>query len=110
MSQQQIDKETMIKIYKFGSYFNPAHNHYGYETNVVCDRCFKSHLSICIGWQTYDLCLSCVNEIDKEMKKKSTTPTSPVFKTNMEQNQFKTYMLQSQYRNCIDDDCKTFID
>lgn len=100
MSQQPINKDVMLQIYKLGSYYNPATNHYGYEANVTCDRCFKSHLSICIGWQTYDLCLPCVNEINKEINKEVKKKSTPVCKTNMEQSQFKTIktmMLQSQY-------------
>jgi len=110
MSNQPLDKETMIKVYKFGSYYNPASNHYGSTANVVCDRCYKNNLDISIGWQTYDLCLVCTNEINNELKSKShyqpITPAKPIYQpsvytTNMMQNQFKvkSMMLQRQFKN-----------
>ena len=121
MSNQPLDKETMIKVYKFGTYYNPASNHYGSVANVACDRCYKNNLDISIGWQTYDLCLVCTNEINNELKSKShyhpvpqTIQAKPhyqpsVYTTNMMQRQFKnqnnssddskylTFMMQEQF-------------
>ena len=122
MSGQTLDKETMIKVYKFGSYYNPASNHYGNAANVVCDRCFKDNLDISIGWQTYDLCLQCINVINIELKNKSPckpTPGKPYnqpvqYMTNMMQNQFtpddtKVRMLQRLYKQDNDNGYKTYM-
>jgi len=58
-----IDRATMHNICQYGTYYNPAHNHYGRQVDVVCDRCHKTGLGVCIGWQTYDLCLQCTQDI-----------------------------------------------
>lgn len=63
-----IDKSTMLKICKYGTYYNPATKHYTPSTNVMCDKCYKDKLNISIGYEDYDLCLSCIEEINK-MKK-----------------------------------------
>lgn len=130
---QPLDRDTMIKVYKYGTYYNPASKHYGGEetTNVVCDRCYRDHLDVCIGWQTHDMCLHCVEEINKELKKPKTPyyppnppsswPSSPTvcfpqpqIMTNMEQSQFRpqehtmrTRMLQRQFRD--EDNMKTYM-
>jgi len=111
MTNQPISKEIMLNISKYGIYYNPASKHYNSNTNVVCDRCFKHNISTCIGWQTYDLCLVCVNTINNDFDKDfvPTKPNKPVghtvhMTTNMMQGQFRdepnhiTKMLQHQYR------------
>ena len=94
-----INKDTMLKIYKYGIYYNPANSHYGNNSNVVCDRCYRQGLDVCIGYQSYDLCLKCILEINTESK--TQFPYNPIatqmVMTNMEQKQFKTYMMQDQY-------------
>ena len=57
-----IDK-IYEEVYLYGTYFNPASRHYGGTAIVVCDRCSKSNLDICIGFKEKDLCLQCVQEI-----------------------------------------------
>lgn len=56
-------------IYRYGSYYNPARNHYNYNGHVMvnCDRCLKEDLSVCIGWNSHDLCLDCIADIDAFM-------------------------------------------
>ena len=85
---QPLDRDTMIKVYKYGTYYNPASKHYGGEetTNVVCDRCYKDHLDVCIGWQTHDMCLQCIHEISRELKKTKTPyfPPNPPSRTGPE--------------------------
>ena len=71
MNNPSIDRETTIKVFKNGKYYNPASDRYGPNANVVCDRCRRNNLDICIGLQTYDLCLPCVQEINESLKKKS---------------------------------------
>ena len=105
-SSNSIDKETVINICKYGTYYNPASNHYGSSKNVVCDKCYKNRLDICIGWKSYDLCFKCTEEINNELKNKM---DFDMIRTNMEQNQFTsikkinndflTYMMQNQFAN-----------
>jgi hypothetical protein len=85
----QISKDTMIKICKYGTYYNPAYNHYGSETNVMCDRCRKDNLDICVGWQSHDLCLPCVITVNSETKSPVTIPPPTICVTMMTQNQFQ---------------------
>lgn len=65
---EPLDENTTFNIYKYGNYYNPAHSHYNRITNVVCDRCLKKNLNICIGWEDKDLCLKCVSDIDTIIK------------------------------------------
>ena len=78
MSQLPIDKSTMLKICENGTYYNPASNHYDGITNVVCDKCYRDNLNISIGWQSLDLCLSCVDEINKYKSSKSISSRSSI--------------------------------
>src|SRR5271154_5824803 len=53
-------------VCQYGQFYNPACSHYGYNSaNVVCDKCKKHHLDVCVGYDKYDLCLKCVQEISK---------------------------------------------
>lgn len=55
----------MKKVVKYGEYYNPATKHYNGNGPVICDRCFRNNLDICIGWETYDLCLPCVTSVNE---------------------------------------------
>ena len=86
-------QETFMQIYKLGTYYNPATNHYGRtDTSVVCDRCKRTNLNVCIGWLTYDLCLKCVQDIDSI---KAYTP--PVTIPTPDYGDLRTLMMQSQF-------------
>ncbi len=67
--EEQIDKKTMIKIWKYGTYYNPASKHYGNGGNIMCDKCYKDNLNMCIGYEDHDLCLNCVEDINKIKQK-----------------------------------------
>jgi len=85
-----IDKTIILNISKYGTYYNPATSHYidnATITNVICDRCYKDHLNISIGWGAYDLCLSCIAEINNA----NTNNIS-------DENNNKKRMMQRQYR------------
>lgn len=66
MTDSTVTKDIMLNICKYGTYYNPATKHYNTNATVVCDRCFRSNLDSCIGWQTYDLCLLCVHAINSK--------------------------------------------
>jgi len=67
-----------INIAKKGTYYCPAYKHYATnnndEINVVCDRCNRENLKICVGYNNKDLFMSCVkdlldNDKDDDIKK-----------------------------------------
>lgn len=69
-------KDFYYQIYKFGDYYNPASKHYETRSNynvinVICDRCGRKNLNICIGYNDYDLCIPCVDELDRTYKNES---------------------------------------
>lgn len=44
-----------------GTFYFPAWKHYGSpETSVKCDRCERTDLLTCVGYERSDLCLPCV--------------------------------------------------
>lgn len=71
--QSELSDFLYDEIYKYGTYHNPATKHYGIDStgSVACDRCRKDNLSVCIGYKQYDLCMKCVQEIDKQHKNSS---------------------------------------
>lgn len=105
--------ENYHNIVKYGRYFNPAKAHYQNAECVVCDRCHKTDLSICIGYEDYDLCFSCVEEVKRIMDRSKnhmnmTLMAQNQFRqiplTKMEQHQYTddnsklTFMMQDQFR------------
>jgi len=58
--------DNSFNVYRYGTYYNPAFRQYNLTTmvNVICDRCHKNYLNVCIGWNNKNLCLECVNMID----------------------------------------------
>jgi hypothetical protein len=60
------DTETILYTTKFGTYYNPATKHYNNPSNnVICDNCHKERLTSCIAHHNCDLCLPCVEEINR---------------------------------------------
>lgn len=53
----------LIKIVKHGTFYFPASNHYISDVNVVCNVCKTKNISACVGYDRYDLCLSCVKKV-----------------------------------------------
>lgn len=120
MNNPPLSREKTLQIFKHGVYYSPATKHYNTQnSNVVCDRCHTTNLDICIGYETYDICLSCIQEISKQLKRQkeiekfptciydtatymSQSQFKPMTATNMEQAQFRptylTRMLQQAFR------------
>jgi len=69
-----LKKQKMIELAKYGTYYNPAYQRYGEEGNVFCDRCKKQDLSVCIGYESLDLCLQCVQEVVDNMNNPGICP------------------------------------
>ncbi len=107
MNNPPMDRETMMKVFKYGTYYNPASKRYGEGANVVCDRCHRTGLDISIGLQHYDLCLICIQDISRSVKKETCIPPyAPEIRTRMLQGQYMTNMVQNQFRN---DDVKSYM-
>ena len=64
------EERLFIRIYKYGTFYNPAYEHYGPKGEVGCDRCLKEDIPSCIGWRDFDLCLECAADIDYMNKKR----------------------------------------
>lgn len=106
MNTSPINKDTMMKIYKYGTYYNPATKHYKDSVNITCDKCSRSNLNVAIGLESYDMCLECINEISNMQREFTTSGIQTQMmqnkfsvRTNMEQNQFdvRTNMMQNQF-------------
>ena len=56
------------RVLKFGIFYRPAKSHYNFVYNkiVVCDRCGKMDLKLCVGYANIDLCLSCIDLLSEE--------------------------------------------
>lgn len=91
--------------YTQGRYYNPASDHYLSVDHVVCDQCKRTHIDKCIGWEEYDLCISCVRilyttetfyKVSDEVKKIMSTE-STVHNTlkSLEEKERPGYVLTS---------------
>lgn len=103
-----MNQTVYWNIYTHGTYYKPAYKHYpradNSRTKVSCDRCQRSNLNSCIGWNTYDLCLECVSKVEKLGDITSTVRTErTTHTTRMMQKQFRkpqdlTLMMQEQFQ------------
>lgn len=66
-------KTSFSDVAKKGSYYYPAHTHYGRETIVTCDRCAKANLKACVGYVDIDLCLECISTVINQLDVQSQT-------------------------------------
>jgi len=55
---------------KNGIHYKPATSRYptNSSVNVICDKCDAGNLEECIGYEDYDLCLSCAGSISRSMR------------------------------------------
>jgi len=60
MSILPINDLIVKSILNRGTFYYPASAHYGGAVVVSCDLCRRSNLTACIGFDKYDLCLTCV--------------------------------------------------
>ena len=62
--------ERIKNILEKGKFYNPALSHYESIPDVktvFCDRCNKSNLTVCIGYEDCDLCMLCVHELTEKI-------------------------------------------
>lgn len=74
MSNPPLNYKTVADIVLNGTYYNPASNHYNRQTSVTCDRCRRVDIDMCIGLNTYDLCLLCVQQVNNDLKTRPAVP------------------------------------
>jgi hypothetical protein len=99
------EESIFLEIVHNGRFFFPAWKHYGNpNTDVRCDRCFKTHLTCSIGYHDRDLCLDCAEIICNKNTKLTPIP-KPLFPhpyiTRMAQDIFKpnlTFMSQDFFK------------
>ncbi len=92
-----IDSSLMKKICQNGTYYIPAWKHYNNkQANVVCDRCKRTKLSACIGYDSYDICLACADKISEQLY----PPREDIMRTLMRLEQFRP----SDYGSSLDTD------
>lgn len=71
-------------VVRYGYFYYPAHKHYGKFVSVRCDRCNKTDLTSCIGYDKMDLCLPCADSVVATRENKqpidwfTPTPALPV--------------------------------
>jgi len=95
--KKTMESEKVINTFENGTYFNPAAKHYNYRSvDIICDRCKRRPLKVCIGWDRYDLCMNCIQELSILREK---FPDTTAKATLMMQSQFlpATKMEQSQF-------------
>lgn len=57
-------ESELILAYFNGKYYNPANSHYNKSGIINCDRCHKTNIKICIGYNKIDLCMKCVEVLN----------------------------------------------
>lgn len=61
--------KKLKEIVDKGECYDPAYNHYGRVTRVMCDRC-RNYITVCIGYgKNHDLCLPCGEIVEAEWKR-----------------------------------------
>lgn len=69
MNPNNLKKNDAMVIINRGQLFCPAYLHYGKNPlNVRCCYCGIDNLACCVGFDTYDLCMDCVNTITKSLQ------------------------------------------
>ncbi len=65
MEKGIISRELALNIILNGTYYYPVSKHYPYQNNPIinCSYCGKKKLSVSIGYENYDLCGTCIENI-----------------------------------------------
>ena len=65
MNRSFHNQQSFASTYYFGTFYQPANLHYSGSGSVNCDKCQRTNLKSCIGYQNYDLCLECITQVEK---------------------------------------------
>ena len=89
-----------------GSYYYPATKRYNSDEIIVtCDRCRRTDILSCLGYKNIDLCMTCVNELEKlYVSKTKIIQNGGYSNSENEINTIKTKMLQFQFNEKSNDD------
>lgn len=71
----------LLEIIKIGKLYYPTNN------NIICDRCHKNNLDVCIGYNNKDLCLPCADILEYQMN--GNKIINDTILTRMEQDIYK---------------------
>ena len=100
MSVLPINDLIVKSILNRGTFYYPASAHYGGAMVVSCDLCRRSNLTACIGFDKYDLCLTCVERTTSApsglMMLRPPMPEAPT--TLIMQDSVVTKMMQDSVR------------
>lgn len=66
MDSYRFENVGYYQVIDNGTYYYPAWKHYNRRTNVFCDRCGRQNLEAAIGYDKFDLCLTCVDELTRK--------------------------------------------
>lgn len=69
MNPNNLTKNDAMIIISRGQLFCPAYLHYGSNLlNVKCSGCGMDNLPCCVGYESFDLCMGCVNTVTKSLQ------------------------------------------
>jgi hypothetical protein len=113
LTSPQIEDNAALNnaILERGVFYYPAGRHYGNpDASVNCDRCRRTGITACIGFDRFDYCLPCVDAIvrtrptgpgtwnpDIEIPRPIRDPLESPRVTLMLQNMFTTAMSQGMF-------------
>lgn len=60
-----LDQKQAKMVATLGKFSHPANKRYGNQGTVNCDFCNLANLVACIGYEQYDICLKCADDILK---------------------------------------------
>ena len=74
----QAKRDSIIYAATFGTYSKPAGSRYGNAmAAVTCDNCGRENLKRCFGHANCDVCLYCVDMIDREAYLENDSESEP---------------------------------
>lgn len=108
-----VPESVLKNIVTRGKYYYPASSHYPKAYPVICDRCNKTNLSACIGYESYDLCMHCVEKVIKNIEvpdddEKVLVKMMPSRFRRDQDGGDRTFMMSNKFRK-QDDDYLTFM-
>lgn len=89
-------------ILERGVFYYPAGLRYANpDAAVTCDRCRRTRILACIGFERYDYCLPCVDAVARAQSSRTNSLTPPIMNNYMTQNslpsQYMTLMVQDMF-------------
>ena len=75
-----LTQGKMWEVFHKGKLYDPASSHYPHLpfSPVSCDRCGKQPLGASWGFETYDLCITCLESLRSEQNKPIKPPITKI--------------------------------